>query len=599
MAESTRGVARRNERSFADGEVIFREDDTCDAAYVLVDGNVELYKAGPGGPVTLAILRPGEMFGEMGIIDGSARSASARAIGEVSLRVVPAREFLRTIHDEPDAALSVVGYLIERLRAANNLLVQGTQPRDGDGPSTPAAPRSRPLGLLDRLVALSKAPRREPLHILVAALPGDIDGSRGKRLLAAFAGISRVKVRASRDVLAPEPAADVLYQTAQAAAAGRQILAARGADLLVWGDYDEGGGYYSLRFLSRQPEDEDRIAWFGNMLRLTLPGDFTTLLDIVPAAAAIAAIVPMSEGKTLTLRQAQTSALDAMLALSVDAVADLSRAERASLHACLGNVAAAASAAGRPGSEALRAAADHYKAALDGLSRKESPFDWAIVERNRAMALHQLGERENQADALDGAIDGYRAALQVFSREAFPRLWAGMQNRLGMALNRLDQKTGDVELVKHALAAFQAALQVYTRAETPLRWAEVMNNIGQALQMLGGEARSAEAIERAIDSCRAALEVRSRDQVPLLWAASQNNLGSALFLLGKLTRDVSQIEAAAESFRLAGEVYARHGAGRMASVTARNQAHVERLIDSLAPRGIPKLWWEEGGEPAG
>lgn len=598
MADTSRSVAQRGERTFADGEVIFREDDLCDAAYALIDGNVELIKMGPAGPVTLAILRPGEMFGEMGIIDGSARSASARAIGEVTLRVIPAREFLRTLHEEPEAALSVVGYLIERLRGANNLLVQGSQLRDADRAESQGgqpAPRSRPPGLIDRLLNLSKEPRRETIQIRIAALTGDSDGSRGKRLLAAFSGISGVKVRALREALSPDASADILQRTAQAAAAGRRLLGERRADLLVWGEFDESGGSYSLRFLSRQPEDEDRIAWFGNMLRLTLPGEFSPLLDIVPAATAVAAVLPMTEGKAMTLRLAQPSALEAMLALPAEAVADLTRAERASLHACLGNVAAAA--APRAGSEALRIAADHYKAALEGLNRKDTPFDWAIVQRNRAMALHQWGERESLTEALDGAIDGYRAALQVFSREAFPRLWAGMQNRLGMALNRLDQKSGDVELVKHALSAFQSALQVYTRAETPLRWAEVMNNIGQSLQMLGGEARSVEALERAIESCRAAIEVRTREQVPLLWAASQNSLGSALFLLGKLTRDVGHLEASAAAFRAASEVYAGHGAGRMVSITARNLAHVERLIDSLAPRGVPKLWWEEVESP--
>ncbi len=599
MAEALRGVTKRGERKFADGEVIFREEDLCDAAYALIDGNVELTKKGPTGPVILAILRPGEMFGEMGIIDGSARSATARAIGDVILRTIPAPEFLRTLHEEPDAALSVVGYLIERLRGANDLLVHGGQPRDSERLETHggrAVAQLRPPGLFERLLTLSREPRRQTIQIRIAALFGDTDGSRGKRLLAAFSGISGVKVRALREVISPEASADILQQSAQTMIVGRRLLSEQNADLLVWGEFDESSAVYSLRFLSRQPEDEDRIAWFGNMLRLKLPDDFSTILDIVPAATAVASVLPLNEGKAMTLRLAQPSALEVVMALPAEAISDLTRAERASVHACLGNVAAAA--VPRTGSEALRVAVDHYKAALDGLNRKDSPFDWAIVQRNRAMALHQLGERESQTDALDGAVDGYRAALQIFSREAFPRLWAGMQNRLGMALNRLDQKSGDVELVKHALSAFQAALHVYTRAETPLRWAEVMNNIGQSLQMLGGEARSAEALERAVESCRAAIEVRTREQIPLLWAASQNSLGSGLFLLGKLTRDVGHLEASAAAFRAAGEVYAAHGAGRMVSVTARNLAHAERLIDSFAPRGVPKLWWEDVGPPA-
>jgi CRP-like cAMP-binding protein len=57
------------ELNFRDGEVIFREGDASQAAYVLLRGKVDLIKMGGEGDGALATLSAGEMFGEMGIFD--------------------------------------------------------------------------------------------------------------------------------------------------------------------------------------------------------------------------------------------------------------------------------------------------------------------------------------------------------------------------------------------------------------------------------------------------------------------------------------------------------------------------------------------------
>ena len=69
-------------RQFRDGDVIFREGDDSLAVFRVERGRVRLIKAGIGGSVVLATLARGELFGEMGILDGTARSASALAEGE-------------------------------------------------------------------------------------------------------------------------------------------------------------------------------------------------------------------------------------------------------------------------------------------------------------------------------------------------------------------------------------------------------------------------------------------------------------------------------------------------------------------------------------
>ena len=65
-----------SDHNFEDGDVIFREGDRSQAAFVLVSGQVELIKKTTNGLVRLALISPGEIFGEMGIIDRSVRSAT-------------------------------------------------------------------------------------------------------------------------------------------------------------------------------------------------------------------------------------------------------------------------------------------------------------------------------------------------------------------------------------------------------------------------------------------------------------------------------------------------------------------------------------------
>ncbi len=75
-------------RRLAAGEWIFREGDPGDCAFVIESGMVEITHEREGTLETLAHLGPGELLGEMALIDGRARSASARAATELRVRTV-------------------------------------------------------------------------------------------------------------------------------------------------------------------------------------------------------------------------------------------------------------------------------------------------------------------------------------------------------------------------------------------------------------------------------------------------------------------------------------------------------------------------------
>lgn len=75
--------------TYAAGQVIFLQGYPADFAYIIEDGAVEIYLIEPDNSETqLAILKVGEMFGELGIIDDAPRSASARALTDCSLQIM-------------------------------------------------------------------------------------------------------------------------------------------------------------------------------------------------------------------------------------------------------------------------------------------------------------------------------------------------------------------------------------------------------------------------------------------------------------------------------------------------------------------------------
>ena len=99
---------KKTRQTFDDGEVIFREEEPSDTAFEVVSGNVEITKKGDQGGVRLAVLEPGEMFGEMEILDQGTRSATATAVGPVTVNVISRKDFLTGLRDKPDLALGIM-----------------------------------------------------------------------------------------------------------------------------------------------------------------------------------------------------------------------------------------------------------------------------------------------------------------------------------------------------------------------------------------------------------------------------------------------------------------------------------------------------------
>lgn len=106
-------------RRYAAGELIFHEGDFGDCAFIVESGRVEIFMEGPVEKVCLNILGIGEIFGEMSVIDGSPRSASAVAVEPCELIIVSREAISERIEGADPIVRLLISMLLNRMRVAN------------------------------------------------------------------------------------------------------------------------------------------------------------------------------------------------------------------------------------------------------------------------------------------------------------------------------------------------------------------------------------------------------------------------------------------------------------------------------------------------
>jgi len=107
------------------GEIIFHEYDTGDALYVVEEGAVRIWVTDEDvKDVTLAELKPGQLFGEMAVLDRGKRSSSATATVDTHLHRLSSDNFEKFLIQHPDCAIDVICEIAARLRQTNLLVTQ-------------------------------------------------------------------------------------------------------------------------------------------------------------------------------------------------------------------------------------------------------------------------------------------------------------------------------------------------------------------------------------------------------------------------------------------------------------------------------------------
>lgn len=102
--------------------MLFREHEEGDTMFVLQSGAVRITKEVKNGSKTLAILGPGEFFGEMAILNAKPRNATADVVERARVLVIDARTFEQMVVSNAEIAVRLIKKLARRLDSANALI---------------------------------------------------------------------------------------------------------------------------------------------------------------------------------------------------------------------------------------------------------------------------------------------------------------------------------------------------------------------------------------------------------------------------------------------------------------------------------------------
>ncbi len=113
-------------KTFHKGQVIYKEGQTSNEAYIIKQGAVGLYRIAGNKRVNLGILRPGQIFGEMGVITEEKRSASAEALDYTEVIVLDQNLLHTLLLKSPRPIQIITSYLVERVRDLNSRVAERT-----------------------------------------------------------------------------------------------------------------------------------------------------------------------------------------------------------------------------------------------------------------------------------------------------------------------------------------------------------------------------------------------------------------------------------------------------------------------------------------
>ncbi|MGA0594779.1 Crp/Fnr family transcriptional regulator [Enterovirga sp. CN4-39] len=181
-------------RTLDTDEVLFGKGEPADALYAIRRGQIRIATGTEAGRrLTLNLLGPGDVFGEVALLDGRPRTADAIAAEPTELFVVRRRDFLDLLEQRPIVAVRIIEFLCERIRWMSERMEEAVLLPVGDR-------------LAKRLLALARdygaelAVSQEDLAVFVGATRETVNRQLQvwKRMGLVELGRSRIRLRDTR-----------------------------------------------------------------------------------------------------------------------------------------------------------------------------------------------------------------------------------------------------------------------------------------------------------------------------------------------------------------------------------------------------------------
>lgn len=160
-------------RTYHDNEMIFSESEPGEELFIIQTGKVKITKI-VKDEILLAVLKPGDIFGEMALLDNKARSASAISFGETKVLAINRTNFETLVQIKPQIATKLIQLLSERIwtayRQLENLMITSDIARIFDTlliqiekqkiPLTPKTPHNFDIGTKELINMVGLSPER-------------------------------------------------------------------------------------------------------------------------------------------------------------------------------------------------------------------------------------------------------------------------------------------------------------------------------------------------------------------------------------------------------------------------------------------------------
>ncbi len=111
-------------KTFEPGQRVLQEGTKGTSAFIVLSGAVQVLKRSGDKEIVVATLGEGQVFGEMGLIEDRPRSATVKAMTELTLQVISREGFNELLQKKPSVLIPIIKSLFERLRQASEMLAE-------------------------------------------------------------------------------------------------------------------------------------------------------------------------------------------------------------------------------------------------------------------------------------------------------------------------------------------------------------------------------------------------------------------------------------------------------------------------------------------
>ncbi len=165
---------RMGQRELADGEPLFLQGEPGDEIFIIVEGQIEINM----GKHVVAILEPGQVFGEMAVFGRGRRTAGARAKGTVQLLFLKNQAVRLLIQQAPDLAFEFFKVISDRLEEANHISQFLAEPKVDHGTvevvEGELAGQSFPINHEDAALGRARGSVADVLRVTIPVTGGDL-----------------------------------------------------------------------------------------------------------------------------------------------------------------------------------------------------------------------------------------------------------------------------------------------------------------------------------------------------------------------------------------------------------------------------------------